>query len=1179
MFLKRLTMKGFKSFADNTVLEFEPGVTAVVGPNGSGKSNVVDAVTWVLGAQSTRALRSAKMDDVIFAGTVSKVALGRAEVSLTIDNALGKLPIEGAEVTISRTLFRNGDSEYAINGTTCRLLDVQELLSDSGVGRQQHMIIGQGQLDSILNSSSENRRAVIEEAAGVLKHRRRKERAERRLAGTQENLERLGDLVREVRRQMRPLERQAVSARTYAEIEGDLRAARHALFGERLAAFADRRRALDEILEQSSVLEGQLRQELVTLDAQATTAAAEMASRREEMLASTLGTLQGLAERARGTQTLIAERERSLRAALMASADENVIATLEADAAKLAADLALAEKDEGQLRTLKEAADVAQRACDEAAAAHDATWAHVSAESDEVALRTAQERLALLERSLSTAAEALERGQRQLANVQATITQLTEAGERAVAAVAQAESEHALAVTAFAAAQDDVTGATQQLARADEELREASDTAARTQARAEALERAFDELSGSGGRAIIGNLEGVLGSFLDLIEVDEGWERAVESAAGASVSAMVVDGRKSAQAALEALRREGGAGLILPVSEQAITSPVAPSGCVALRTLVRARRGAPDHVTKVLDVLFSRAFVTEEWQTGIDVAIAHPDLVVVTKDGDRFAASGWRVASGRAVVTRSTVDEAVRVANEAAKLLGPCRDARATHDRTTQVARQRLQEATQKLAQAEAAVDRHRREVARHDDQRRESTLRLTEVQVEVSEAEAPLRALREERDELQHQLPALTSAVAEATIRQSEARASATRVEELATQARHAMTAFSRREAQYAERRRLTEQRQREIESRLEGRSLERAAAAARREAIEFDLGVLARLATLVDGATHDIRLSQEAMDSTYREQLEASRASGEKLAALRQTRQQAEERLNAVAETMHKSQIERAELAVKVTNVHEAIRRDLGIEPADISSDAEIALLEGVTLETYVGDLEARITSLGPINPLALEELSALEERYRDLDEQVSDVRSARRELQEVVRTLDEEIIQTFSSAVADVNEHFSTLIATLFPGGQGRLILTEPDDPLNTSVEIEVRPMGRNVRRLSLLSGGERSMAALAFLFAVFRSRPSPFYMMDEVEAALDDVNLQRFLSLVDEFRDEAQLLIVTHQKRTMESADALYGVTMVPGASSKVVSQRVKRQAAHIADVGSVAVASENEDETR
>jgi chromosome segregation protein len=403
-------MKGFKSFADNTVLDFEPGVTAVVGPNGSGKSNVVDAVTWVLGAQSTRALRSSKMDDVIFMGTTHRAALGRAEVSLTLDNSLGRLPIDGAEVTISRTLFRNGDSEYAINGTTCRLLDVQELLGDSGVGRQQHMIIGQGQLDSILNSSSENRRAVIEEAAGVLKHRRRKERAERRLGATQENLERLGDLVREVRRQMRPLERQAASARSYSDVAHDLRRARQALFARRLSVFESRRAALETELLGSSARERVLRLELVTLDAQASAAAAEMASRREEMLASTLGTLAGLAERAKGTSSVIKEREHSVRQALVASADENVIATLEADAAKLTTDLSVLDNDDRSLTSVRAQLTFARGELSDAEAAFDVTWGAISSQSDEAALDAARQRIALLDRSLGSLRESERRG-------------------------------------------------------------------------------------------------------------------------------------------------------------------------------------------------------------------------------------------------------------------------------------------------------------------------------------------------------------------------------------------------------------------------------------------------------------------------------------------------------------------------------------------------------------------------------------------------------------------------------------------------------------------------------------------------------------------------------------------------------------------------------------------------
>jgi len=828
-------MKGFKSFADSTVIEFEPGVTAVVGPNGSGKSNVVDAVVWVLGAQGTKVLRSAKMDDVIFAGTTNKAALGRAEVSLTLDNSEGRLSVDGAEVTISRTLFRNGDSEYAINGTTCRLLDIQELLSDSGVGRNQHMIIGQGQLDSILQSTPEHRRSVIEEAAGVSIHRRRKERSERRLAQTQENLERLGDLVREVRRQMRPLERQAQSARGFAEVEAELLAARHSLFSNRAASFESRQIELGKELAEFSSKEQEVRNEILTLDARASATASEMASRREETLASTLGTLQGLAERARGTASIIQERERSLKIALIASADENVIATLEADAAKLESDL-------------------------------------VGLGAEEAMLSDQREALESVRNELKTA-----------------------------------ENDF---VTAWGAGSGDD------------------------------LELLNHEISRLG--ELIAELENVVNSMTN----DSG-----------ELSGQVVLINEE----LNALRAQ------LPVLEQAVNN-------------------AAEH--------------------------------------------------------RAVLDEA---------------------------------------------------------------------------------------RENLEGQR---------------------NRVGDLATE-------LLTREVEFAERRRLIEQRQSEIEQRLEGRSTERAEAASRRESLEFDLQVLERLASLVTRASNEIRTSQEAMDSTYREQLEASRAGAERLEEVRRARSNAERRLSELSDLVRSREIEQAELAIKTTNLHELIHRDLGIFPHELGAPTHIDLPEGVSLEQRVGELEARITSLGPINPLALEELTALEERYKELDAQVTDVRNARRELQEVIRAVDKEIMETFSSAAADVNEHFSTLISSLFPGGHGRLVLTDPEDPLNTGVEIELRPMGQNVRRMSLLSGGQRSIAALAFLFAIFRSRPSPFYMLDEVEAALDDVNLQRFLGLVDEFRDEAQLLIVTHQKRTMESADALYGVTMVPGSSSKVVSQRVKR----------------------
>ena len=1152
-------MKGFKSFADTTILEFEPGVTAVVGPNGSGKSNVVDAVTWVLGAQSTRALRSSRMDDVIFMGTSNRAALGRAEVALTIDNSLGRLAIDGAEVTISRTLFRNGDSEYAINGTTCRLLDVQELLGDSGVGRQQHMIIGQGQLDSILSSNPENRRAVIEEAAGVLKHRRRKERSERRLASTQENLERLGDLVREVRRQMRPLERQAASARSYSDVESELRSARHALFATRLHNFEERRRELEYSLEESSVRERELRHELVTLDAKATAATAEMASRREEMLASTLGTLQGLAERARGTSSVIQERERSLRQALIASADENVIATLEADAAKLVTDLEGLSADEQSLSELRNALSESRRLFEDVATDYEATWASSSsAESDDAALANARGQIALLERSLASLQESERRASTRLAAARLRSSEVTAGHEQVVKEKVRAANALEEAQRESAESEKAAEHAQGERRQSDVALRNGADLASSTQARALTLARALDELSGAGGRAILGDLEGVLGSFLDLIEVDAGCERAVESAAGASVGAMVVDGRRSARAALTALRREGGVGLILPVTERDVTALATPEGTRALRSVVRAHRDAPEHVSRVLDALFARAFLASDWESGMEVAIANPDLVVVTLEGDRFASSGWRVASGLAMVTRSAVDQSREEAEIASRELGPLRQRLVGADKALGEALQRFNLATSSLAQARSEDERLLGEIERLSIEGDELVETIDtrsgdveDVAVQILTVDVDLLALRE-------QLPTLELTVhdgADRERRRTEAKAT------LETNRRavdEEATALSRREAEFAERRRIIEQRQGEVEQRLEGRTGERLEAATKRQTLEFDREVLGRLAVLVERAADEIRVAQEALDSTYREQLEATRASAETIEEVRRARHDADSRLSELGEIMRRHEIEQAELAVKVSNVHEVVLRDLGVEPHELGPAPLIELSEGGTLETRVGELEARITSLGPINPLALEELAALEDRYKDLDAQVSDVRHARRELQEVLRALDEEIMQTFTTAFADVNEHFSSLIAMLFPGGQGRLNMSEPEDPLNTGVEIEVRPMGRNVRRISLLSGGERSMAALAFLFAVFRSRPSPFYLMDEVEAALDDVNLQRFLSLVDEFREEAQLLIVTHQKRTMEAADALYGVTMVPGASSKVVSQRVNRE---------------------
>jgi chromosome segregation protein len=1154
MFLKSLSVKGFKSFADPTVLEFEPGITVVVGPNGSGKSNVVDAVTWVLGAQGPRSLRSAKMEDVIFAGTSSRPQLGRAEVSLTIDNSSGKLPVDLAEVTITRTLFRSGDSEYAINGAPCRLLDIQELLGDSGVGRQQHMIIGQGQLDTVLNARPEDRRAIIEEAAGVLKHRRRRERAERRLAATAENLERLGDLVREVRRQIRPLERQAAAARSHDAVASELLEVRRFLAGMEMAELAGRRATAAQSLAVCREEERELHQALDDLDAEASSTSAELSSHREEDLADALGRVQGLVERARGLSGLLRERGRSVTAALDAAADVDVVSTLESEAARLAAEMSAAE-DEAEESGGTERADLtaALAALDVEQTQLAARWeAVLDGDHPDQAAARLRARSDLLART----------GAREEQDVESLAARLASLEERNAAAAVRADLQQSTTAeleSATAGLEVELTARTAELEQAAAEAevaQQAADAAEegrhRTAARAEALERALAEMSGAGGHELLREVDGVVGSLVDLVEIDEGWEAAFEAAAGAGVATVVVDGPGSAQRALTRLRERGVTGAVLaPRTDRPRTvskGDLSPgSSAEPVRRHVRARHGGAA-AESVLDALVGRAVRVDGWEEAIDLSLAHDELVVVTPAGDRFAATGWRVRSGAAVVTAAAVDEAAQRAREAASASELARAGRA--ERRVVLARGR-----DARAAAERALDRHLAalDAGRADVQR--AVAETGRLAAELEEGRGELAAARgrqaqaaAESQELVTSLALLEDAAAawhEVDVRRREL---VERTRELDVRA-----------AQLTERRRVLAERHAEVERRLQGHAEERATAEARRRRLEDEGTALRRLEAVVDREHARLDAVFEDLRRSYRDQVDAVRAGGERLEQLRQDRHTTEQRLDGVRTRTRTLDLEMNEVDLRAEALREHIHRDLATTPDRLVGLPEPTAPEDTTLVQHAEELERKLVALGPVNPLALEELSALEERHRELEAQVDDVRGARRELHEVVRALDDEIMTSFAAAAADVNEHFSALVAMLFPGGTGRLVLVDPDDLLNTGVEIEVRPAGRNVRRVSLLSGGERSMAALAFLFAVFRSRPSPFYLMDEVEAALDDVNLTRFLALVREFRDEAQLLIVSHQKRTMETADALYGVTMAPGGSSQVVSQKVHEPA--------------------
>jgi chromosome segregation protein len=957
VFLKSLTLKGFKSFADKTELVFEPGVTVVVGPNGSGKSNLVDAVAWVLGAQGPRTLRGGKMDDVIFAGTASRTALGRAEVELTIDNTAGLLPIEFAEVTITRTLFRTGESEYQLNGVPCRLLDVQELLSDAGVGRQQHVIVGQGQLDTVLNASPAERRAIIEEAAGILKFRRRKERAERRLTATEGNLLRLGDLLREVRRQLGPLERQADAARRHDSVVEELRAIKLHLAGHQIAGQQTRIERLRDERSELGNRERGVQEQLRTLDTAVIAAEQALAELGADELADELLRAESMRERVRGLTTLIVEKRRNVTRELAAAADEGVVETLVADAVALRADLEQLHLD-GTL---------------------PGTEANLPVGPLEDLLRAAEER-----------------------------------------------------------------------------WRGAETTAARARARADALEQQLATVREAGGAGSLDELDGVVGSLVDHLEVEPGAEAAVAAALGDAMLAIVVHRGDGVRAAIERLDGDGGRALLLvtdPSGDAGAQPALVPPGARPVAELVRS--DVPG-LAAALGQMLAHTVLVDGWRTALDLVVAQPELVAVTPEGSRLGGSGpWRIGAGGPVtgVTQAAVDEAIEAA-------------------------------------AAAGVERAESERA-------------------VESARAALAAAR----------------------------------------------SAEMRRATTEERRSVLASRLEEVETRLAARDPEAQAAAERqrRMLLERDdayRGYAVRLADL-SGRTTELH---ERLREERRRHAEAARASADQLDALRSQRGMLERELGEIRERQTRAEIEDGEAKIRLESAIQMLRSEYDVEP-HVALDAPApSVPDGTTLAGRARELERDLRLMGPINPLALEEYDALAERHRFLQEQLDDVKATRRELSRVIRAVDKEIVSVFEQAFHDVAEHFAGLFTTLFPGGSGRISLVDPDDMLDTGIEIEARPSGKNVRRLSLLSGGERSLTALAYLFAVFRARPSPFYLLDEVEAALDDVNLHRFLDLVHEFRDEAQLVIVSHQKRTMEAADILYGVSMPPGGSSRVVSQR-------------------------
>ena len=1153
MFLKSLTLKGFKSFADSTVLEMEPGVTVVVGPNGSGKSNVVDAIAWVLGAQAPSSVRSQKMEDVIFSGTNKRAALGRAEVTLTLDNSAGLLPLDFSEVSVSRTLFRNGDSEYSINGVECRLLDVQELLSDAGVGRQQHVIISQGQIDAVLTARAEDRRAIIEEAAGILKYRKRKEKAERRLEATEVNLLRVQDLIREVRRQLRPLERQAEAARRHGEIVGELRALRLFLSGREVAALRARLTALAGEKLAGDSGEKEIRQKLAALDTEVLAAEAELSARGESGVNDELMRVEQLRERARGLAAVLAERRRSMERDQGQLIADDVVAALEADAAQMREELIEVERSLAiamqENDSLQEEEETFERERTEQGLFH-------MVQSNEASNAAAEVR-----GELRTLRNTVEQGAGEAQKMQARTEQLIAHDANVAAGIDRLQSELADAETevgSLRAQLVDVTETREQIELLGDEAQVARAAAERRSARAvaklEALEEAVASSRARIGAEHLANVSGVVGALVDLLDVDAGWDAAVKASLGDALAAIVVSDSTSARRAIEALQAVDHNGAVLALGISQASSASLPSGVQSVRSHVRPASGAPAALAALLDSLLSQIGCADDLDAAIAVVESASSATVVTRRGDRLSPSGWRLGAAddlgsQEVIDRTRIDVESAVA-DLARLAGEVESAKTRLVAARQQGTQLQSQIDRQLVVVESASDKLTTAI----NDRRANAAEQQITRDAANETRARLMQYQQRVLELENILPGLEESEA------AEVAAAKAQTEERATiDSKSAHLVLRRKDldvrvAGLREREQFLKQRASDTERRLEVDSAARLEAGARRQKIEAALVAVGRLSDLVE--THktatEARLAE--LHEMRRRQSDEVRAVATRLDNARRGRHEAEQQLEELRERVRRVDVEEAEARMRLEAAVEMIRRDLEVEPEVAEAAPMPEPIEGVTHADRARVLERDIRLMGPINPLALQEFTELQERHQFLEEQLNDVRASRRELAQVIAAVDVEIQSVFAEAFADVSVNFTNLFTLLFPGGKGKLVLTNPDDMLNTGIEVEAQPPGKTFKKLSLLSGGERSLTALAYLFAVFRSRPSPFYVMDEVEAALDDVNLHRFLGLVSEFRRDAQLIIVSHQKRTMEAADCLMGVSMQPGGSSKVITER-------------------------
>ncbi len=1156
MFLRSLTIKGFKSFANPTTIEFSRGVNVVVGPNGSGKSNIVDAISWTLGTQTPKSLRSAKMEDVIYGGGDGRSGAKSARVTMIIDNGDGQIPIDFSEVGVSRFLARGGDSGYELNGKDVRLIDVSELLADASIGKGQHIIISQGNLDEILDAKPTERRAIIEDASGIAKYRRRQERTMRRLLLVEEEAAKASEVARELQKRIRPLERQAKAAKRHVDLNDEIAQLRAYILGSTYRAQLELSlggaNLEEELVERIQVLERRRASGVLELEQ----LEQRLSSFDDSLHRSSIARLEVVKSDLNVAIAISTERQRALGDRVKVLLDDSKLTEARRILDTLGRSREEIEKEVVGVEPLL--ADLEMREKD------------VQSSSKEVNL----DAISSIEASESDLSTRTNRLFTELTNQKSKIDQMrsrhgdfVKARERSEGQLSQMKAKYAnqealLEQKRLQLSQDEalleellpkLESTSRDLESADQEIAHLNGSRGERLGVVKTLTRAIEELHSRSALRHIKKSPSPVGIVAELIEIAPNYEKAVLAALGRFANGVVSPNRSGAMENFLEIR--GGYERSVSISKGLLETKRGDhrrelSKVGSFITYVH------EEIAELVEHLLEHIYVADSVEEAEAATRNDPSLVVVTMDGAVVTSYSFESFQGESAASRRALEEAKSALAEMELDLTKLRASRDLLSKEVSSLRERRRS-------LEASTNRLRSETSQLANEKLRFEEETARLGLEIKNATVSAASLTQSLEDAISSLSPLEQEHRDATEELVEVRATLANVRREMGDLSRRRAALRSERSQLEVRMARLQERYRKIVSDIDGAKVQIDALTNRYNEDQVEgarlQGQVAEIEAIRDkarGKVTEVERLLAQIRGEQREILGDQDATTKAVTSLRVSIDQLSFERAASQDELAKLRSDRQSATIRLAVLEERILRELELSPEVAMSIPILAGIKEEEASQALAQREKELGELGPINHLAAMEVVELQEQARFMTEQLKDINASRSELKGISKSIDAEMRSVFMEAFSDINGHFDSLFKLLFPGGGARILLTDPDSPLDSGLDFDISIPGKALRRIPLLSGGERSLVALAFLFAVFSSRPSPFYVLDEVEAALDDLNLSRLLVMLSAFGEKSQLIIVSHQKRTMEIAQRLIGVSMAKDGISKVLVERLE-----------------------